>query len=110
MDIDGRLASGLIVLVGLAAPIYAWVASPMASMAAFRLNFLSVALPVLYLLTITGLALVAVGKRGKFLWSDETDKKIAHALGGKISNLLPNLWLSIGALWLVAYMCWMIFR
>ena len=53
------------------------------------------------LLTITGLALVAVGKRGKFLWSDETDKKIVHALGGKMTTCFPNLWLSIGALWLV---------
>lgn len=65
-----------------------------------ELNMLSILLPLLWLVFVTGFILFALGKRGKDITTVETDQKISITYSNIQKKLTP-LWWAVGIVWLI---------
>jgi len=72
-----------------------------------ELNVLSILLPLLWVVFVTGFIFLALGKRGKNVTSVETDQKIAITYSN-IQKMLTPLWWAAGIVWLIwtGYLVW----
>ncbi len=72
-----------------------------------ELNVLAILLPLLYVIFVIGFVLLALGKKGKNITSDKTDRHIEKTYSHILKKLKP-LWWVMGIAWCiwVAYLVW----
>jgi hypothetical protein len=70
-------------------------------------NTLSILLPLLWVIFVIGLIFLTLGKKGKNITLEETDKKIAITYA-HIQKKLAPVWWVLGIVWLtwIAYLVW----
>jgi len=72
-----------------------------------ELNALSILLPLFWVIFVAGFILLALGKKGKNVTSEETDDKIVTSYTDIHKKLTPTWW-ALGAVWCIwiAYLVW----
>ena len=102
--VNKRYAAILIGVVAIVLPVFGLYETDWKNA---ELNTLSILLPLLWVIFVTGFIFLALGEKGKNITSEETDKKIATTYS-HIQQKLTPVWWVLGIVWLiwVAYLVW----
>ena len=105
--VNKNYAAILIGTVAIALPVYGLYNAEWKNA---EINTLSILLPLLWVVFVTGFIFLALGKKGKDITSEETDQKIAITYSNIQKKLTP-LWWAVGVIWLIwmGYLVWHLF-
>ncbi len=103
-QVNGKFAATIIGVVAITIPIIALRDMDRDYM---EIGFLSVAVPVLYAVSVAGFIFLALGKQGRNVTSREMDEKTAR-VHSQIQKKLAPLWWTLSVAWLIwaVYLVW----
>jgi hypothetical protein len=84
IEISKKLSAGIIVIVAIAFPFF-WYQE----LGPAPLDFKAIAVLVLYIIAISGLVALALGKVGPKLTSEVTDRKVQKTMSDLASRCIP---------------------
>ena len=105
--VNKTFAATLIGIVAIALPVYGLYDSDWKDA---ELNAMAILLSVFWVAMVVGFILLVLGKKGKEITSEETDKKISNEYND-FQNRLTPLWWVAGLAWVIwmGYLIWSVF-